>query len=336
MKHSAMTDALPPLYGKGGDGWPWSADAPPPPEFMPDGRAWPKISIVTPNYNYGCFLEETIRSILLQGYPNLEYIIIDGGSSDESVEIIRKYEKWISYWVSESDNGQANAIDKGFRQASGDILAWLNSSDLYLPGTLLKVGSIFSQFPEVSWLTSRYPGHLWEDDRTTFKPHRKGYSRRLFRQGGYLGEAPYSLGCMQQESTFWRAKLWQQGGGGLNEALKAALDFDLWNRFFQYASPVVVDEPLSLFRVHSGQISDTDRRRYIEEGLSALGYKEGGEPALAGLYRSARAIGLVGLIGWENVCGLLYGEDSKLIDRDVNGGWRIRQLSRLRLNYRGV
>ena len=119
-------------------GWPWSMECAQLPPLMVNGRTWPKISIVTPSFNQGEFLEETIRSILLQGYPNLEYIIIDGGSQDNSIDIIKKYELWLSYWVSEEDAGQANAINKGLKHCSGELFNWINSDD-YLEVDALKI-----------------------------------------------------------------------------------------------------------------------------------------------------------------------------------------------------
>jgi len=112
-----------PAPPQGKFGWPWTEESPQLPEKQPSGKPWPKISIVTPSYNQADFIEETIRSMLLQGYPNLEYIIIDGGSTDKSVEIIQKYEPWLSYWVSESDRGQTHAVNKGFAMCKGEILA---------------------------------------------------------------------------------------------------------------------------------------------------------------------------------------------------------------------
>jgi glycosyltransferase involved in cell wall biosynthesis len=124
-------------------GWPWTEESPQLPDTMTDGLAWPRISIVTPSYNQGPFIEETIRSVLLQGYPNVEYMIIDGGSRDQSVEIIRKYEPWLSYSVSEADRGQSHAINKGFSRSTGQILTFQNSDDLYLKGTFAEVGGIW-------------------------------------------------------------------------------------------------------------------------------------------------------------------------------------------------
>ena len=128
---------------EGKTGWPWTEIPEPMPETLPDGSPWPKISVVTPSFNQGQFIEETIRSVLLQGYPNLEYIIIDGGSTDNTLEVIRKYEPWLTYWVSEPDRGQSHAINKGIGKAMGEILFWLNSDDLVLPSVFFRIAKMF-------------------------------------------------------------------------------------------------------------------------------------------------------------------------------------------------
>ncbi len=129
-----------PLSGK--TGWPWTEETPPLPETMPDGSPWPRISIVTPSYNQGQFIEETIRSVLLQGYPNLEYIIIDGGSTDGSVEIIKKYERWLAYWESKPDGGMYDAINNGIQLITGDLIGFCNADDFYEKGAFCEVAHI--------------------------------------------------------------------------------------------------------------------------------------------------------------------------------------------------
>src|SRR5689334_12386427 len=115
-----------PAAPAGRTGWPWTEQCPALPDTLPEGKRWPRISIVTPSFNQAAFIEQTIRSVLLQSYPAIDYIIIDGGSSDGSVAIIEKYKKYLSYWVSERDRGQSHAINKGFEAAKGDIICWLN------------------------------------------------------------------------------------------------------------------------------------------------------------------------------------------------------------------
>lgn len=134
--NTALTLKDLPLPPPGKSGWPWTEQTKPLPERMSDGSEWPRISVVTPSFNQGQFIEETIRSVLLQGYPNLEYIIIDGGSTDNTIEVIKKYERHISYWVSEPDKGQSNALNKGFKRATGEWIGWQNSDDYYLPKAL--------------------------------------------------------------------------------------------------------------------------------------------------------------------------------------------------------
>src|ERR1700730_2315977 len=124
-------------------GWPWTDGTQPSSEVLPDGRSWPRISIVTPSLNQGTFVEETIRSVLLQGYPSLELIVVDGGSADRSIETIGRYSAWLARWIYESDAGPADALNKGFRLATGEILGFLNADDFLLPGCLASVAREF-------------------------------------------------------------------------------------------------------------------------------------------------------------------------------------------------
>jgi glycosyltransferase involved in cell wall biosynthesis len=141
MPCASLDDLPSPFEDK--TGWPWTEQSDPLPETQSDHGSWPKISIATPSYNQGEFIEETIRSVLLQGYPNLEYIVMDGGSTDDSVDIIEKYVPWIDDWESETDRGQTHAINKAFRRFTGEVVTWINSDDVLAPGALHTIGRTF-------------------------------------------------------------------------------------------------------------------------------------------------------------------------------------------------
>ena len=223
----------------------------------------PKISIVTPSFNQAEFLEATIESVLSQNYPKLEYIIIDGGSTDGSLEIIRKYEKYLHFWCSDPDEGQYDAINKGFAKSTGEIMAWINSDDMYCPWSLKTVASIFAHLPEVKWLTSLQPGNSdWQGLAIRFYSV-SGYSCQAFLDGRYLPPRCQTKvavlssrrNSLQQESTFWRRSLWKAAGGYISTNLKLASDFELWSRFYCHAELYGILSPLGIFRIRTNQRS---------------------------------------------------------------------------------
>lgn len=208
-----------------------------------------KISIVTPSFNQAQFLEDTINSVLSQNYPNLEYIIIDGGSTDGSVEIIKKYAHKLKYWVSEPDKGRGDAINKGFKHSTGEIMGWLGCGDKYCPWAFSFINEIFIALPQVEWITTGSP-IIWDCKGLPVAcGHKTGYSRQAFFEGRYLS----SRGAIQQESTFWRRSLWERAGGYVDEKFWFAPDFELWSRFWRYADLYTVQAPLAGIRCHTGQ-----------------------------------------------------------------------------------
>lgn len=200
-------------------GWPWIKQSEPLPQRMPDGSEWPLISIITPSYNQGQFIEETIRSVLLQGYPNLEYIIIDGGSTDNSVEIIQKYEPWLTYWVSRPDNGQADAIQRGFDLSNGVVWNWLNSDDLLDPDALQVIAIAYHNNP----YATTYGGKMTSFGIITPYVHHKRFHNL------------YELVCVWEEWPNPQPAIFLSSNAcrevnGLNVSLHYTMDYDLYLR----------------------------------------------------------------------------------------------------------
>jgi GT2 family glycosyltransferase len=215
VRAPTLSNLPPPPPGK--LGWPWTEETPHAAE-TPDKGTLPRVSIVTPSFNQGCFLEETIRSVLLQGYPDLEYIVIDGGSTDDSVEIIRKYEKWLAYWVSEKDSGQAHAINKGFSHATGEICAYLNSDDVFCHNALGDIASFFAKDSEaaLAYGDCQIIDKLSRINDLWVAPE-FDLPELLFR-------------CyIAQPASFWR-KSKMSAAGVFNTGMHYAFDYEMWLR----------------------------------------------------------------------------------------------------------
>jgi len=250
-------------------------------------NSYPKISIVTPSYNQGAYLEKTILSVLDQEYPNIEHIVIDGGSTDNSLDIIKKYEKYLKYWVSEPDRGQSNAINKGFSHATGDLLTWLCSDDYYMPGALRTLATMAMANPEASAFV--------------------GAGRIIDETGNilYYKEPPHLItietiyrwmngGDFMQPSSIFRRTAWELVGP-LDENVHIALDVDLWLRMAKAGCRFVSSDSLlstslshknaktTAFKYLSGidcaivvmrHGGETAARSYLEEVAARLAHSE--------------------------------------------------------------
>ena len=238
-------------------------------------KNFPKISIVTPSYNQAGFLERTILSVLNQNYPNLEYIVIDGGSTDGSVEIIKKYEKYLAYWVSEKDKGQSDAINKGFQKSTGEILAWLNSDDTYLSGTLFKVVKAFQENPNADLIF----GNIYHVDE---KDQRIGELR--FTKFDFP-TLIYESGNLHQTGAFWTREIYDKVGG-INPKYRFCMDFDFFCRIAEKGNLVFIKDHLANFRIHKDTKSSTPswltiastehediKKRYLPKNISNLHLK---------------------------------------------------------------
>ena len=201
----------------------------------------PKISIITPSYNQGQFLEETILSVLNQDYPNLEYIIIDGGSTDNSVDIIKQYEDRLTYWVSEKDRGQTHAINKGFHKCTGDILHWLNSDDVLLPGSLDLVAGFFEQHPDIDCVIG---------DLEVIDPNGQFLVIKKAIPFGFK-TALYTSCLVPQPSTLFTRRAWEKTGD-LDISLYYQMDFEYFLRMAKAGVKFgLLKKPLAKFRLHA-------------------------------------------------------------------------------------
>jgi len=251
----------------GHKGWPWTAESLVSIPFLADQKSWPAMSIVTPSFNQGKFLETAIRSVLMQGYPNLEFIIADGGSSDHSVEIIRKYEPWLTSWTSEKDRGQSEAINKSMKQASGVLVNWLNSDDYYLPGALHKVALAYLDhgardcaiIGKCRWMNTRGKV-LFEQLPLNVKP---------------LAIAACGENWIPQPAGFFtRNAFWSSGGLDLDEHY--AMDFDLYVKLAKRVPFFLLDECLAVALSHE-EAKTKARREKMLAAVRMIQFKNGYE-----------------------------------------------------------
>ena len=199
----------------------------------------PLVSIITPSYNQAYFLEATIHSVIAQDYPRVEHIVVDGGSTDGSLEVIRQYEEHLAAWVSEPDKGQTDAINKGFVMSHGEILAWLNSDDTYQPHAISEAVAFFQEHPEVGMVYGD-TNFIDEEGQTLGKFNAQQTSYRRLRRGGVY---------IPQPASFWRASLWKTVGP-LDPTFYFAMDYDLWVRFAKVAELRYIPRVWANFRVY--------------------------------------------------------------------------------------
>lgn len=230
-------------------GFPWTIGTP----ILTDA-ALPTISVITPSYNQGEFLEETIRSVLLQGYPHLEYLVMDGGSTDDSRAILQKYDAFITAWVSEPDGGQTNAINKGFRRSTGAVMGWLNSDDVLLPGALHAIGHAYQQHPD--WqITAGFRRLIDAKSHIMHNWIRGIPQKRYLQHRNILG----------QETVYWRRSVWETLGD-LDESLRFCMDVDYWQRMLQHDYQIhLLPHYIGGFRQHGDSKTSTLTTVYQQE-----------------------------------------------------------------------
>jgi glycosyltransferase involved in cell wall biosynthesis len=292
----------------GKTGWPWTTDSPRCENPHSDGQTWPRVSIVTPSYNQGRFLEETIRSVLLQGYPDLEYLIIDGGSRDESLDIIRKYGPWLAYWTSKPDRGQAHAINEGWLRATGNIVAYINSDDYYSIGAVARAAGVLRATPGAGMFYG-----------TALIVSELGHPLREWKARPFDLNLMLSSGnVVPQPATFFSKKA-LEAVGFLDENLHQILDYELCIRLGVRFPSVCAEDTLAIFRNH--QESKT-RARFEHTALELLEFLKGFTYSAVGA-RELRRIKRAGLSRVYYELALAY-----VAPGQCNAGKALRSLAR--------
>jgi glycosyltransferase involved in cell wall biosynthesis len=245
----------------GVSGWPWTECGPELRDARSDGSAWPTISMVTPSYMHVAFIEKTLRSILLQGYPALQVIVIDGGSNDGSVAMVEKYAPWLDVFVSEPDRGQSDALMKGFSHATGEIINWLCSDDWLLPGALGCMAEFQAKRPDaVAWVGKCLEIDIEDNELKVNVPR---LPDSMDRMGDWGGDTQF-----WQPSCFFRREAFEKVGG-LREYLHFVMDVDLWIRLGQVGSFAQLDDVLSAGRMHADAKTSRDVSMRESEILAA-------------------------------------------------------------------
>ncbi len=233
---------LPPPLRRDRQGWPWTEADPPPATAMPDGSPWPRITLVTPSFNQAGYLEHTLRSVFAQGYPNLEYIVMDGGSTDGSVEIIRHYAGGLAHWTSAKDRGQSHALNTGFARGTGTLFGWINSDDWLAPGALCRAAALAAAHPEAPAWVGACEMHDGEDRSLRIDRPRIGAAEDFgdWFENGYL----------VQPACFFSAARFREVGG-LEERYHFLMDVDLWMRLRALGDFAVCDDVLAHARLYA-------------------------------------------------------------------------------------